>query len=140
MSKFGRWTLLLVCGFALLPPQTYAGNGRSIQVRVTGIYTNMNMNKHTGDMAGVEVFLVQTQKGYHVIFQAAEGEPSVPVIAPAIVSGAAIEFIVPPGAFYQGKFSGRITSKAMIGHFDGGQLNHDGKREFVLQKMKSYWQ
>jgi hypothetical protein len=100
----------------------------------------MNLNTKTGDLAGVEVFVMQTHKGYHVIFQAAEGEPSMPVIAPAVVSGTAIEFTVPPGAFYQGKFSGRITSKAMIGQFDGGQVNHDGKTEFVLRKTRSYWQ
>lgn len=140
VRKIRRLALLFVLGFVLLPITIYAANNRSIQTKVTGVYTNMFMNPTTGDLAGVEVSLVQTQKGYHVVFQAAEGEPSVPVVAPAIVSGTAIEFTVPRGAFYEGKFSGRITPKAMIGHFDGGQLSHDGKAEFVLRKMKSYWQ
>lgn len=140
MINLAKLALLVVLGIALTPLTMFARTGSTPTLRVTGVYTNMNLNAKTGDLAGIEVFLVQTQKGYHVVFQAAEGEPSMPVIAPAVVSGLLIEFTVPPGAFYEGKFSGRITSRALIGRFDNGQLNHDGKAEFVLRKTKSYWQ
>ena len=56
-------------------------NGADIAIgKITGVYSNMRFNPDSGDVSGIELFLVNTRKGLHVVFQDAEGVPSVPVV------------------------------------------------------------
>jgi hypothetical protein len=101
--------------------------------KVTGIYTNMTYNAEGGDVVGTEVFVVNTNRGYYVVFQSGDGEPSVPVVVPVEVSGSTIRFTLPPG-MVGGTFTGTIDTTQLTGSFSS---NHQVIR---LKRNASYWQ
>ena len=47
---------------------------------VTGVYSNLMLNKESGDIVGIELFVIYSQEGYFVVFQSSEGVPSIPKI------------------------------------------------------------
>lgn len=102
--------------------------------KVTGIFSNMTYNTEGGDVLGVEVFITYSRQGYFVVYQSSEGEPSMPVVVPAKVTGAAISFDVPAAADPRGHFAGTIDAQELTGTFSGNQ-------EVVhLKRKASYWQ
>jgi hypothetical protein len=101
--------------------------------RTTGIYTDMSYNTEGGDVIGTEIFVVDTNRGYYVVFQSGEGEPSVPVVVPAKVSGSSIRFTLPSGT-EGGTFTGTIGATQLIGSFSS---NH---QTIHLKRKASYWQ
>jgi len=107
-------------------------NGNA-QIRITGIYSNMAYSAQEGDVLGTEVFVVNTNQGYYVVFQSGEGEPTVPVVVPAEVSGSSIHFALPPGVV-GGTFTGTIGSSQLTGSFSS---NH---QVIHLKRKASYWQ
>jgi hypothetical protein len=122
-------------------PEVAAGSQASVpEAKITGIYTDMRMHSQTGDVVGVEIFLVFSRSGYQVIFQDAEGSPSVPVVVPATIDADRIEFSLPERSGYSGKFVGTIRASTITGEFANGQLSSVGKKTFVLKRRKSYWQ
>lgn len=108
--------------------------------RVTGIYSNMTFNKESGDVSGIEVFVVFSRDGFKAIFQDAEGSPSVPVIVPVVMKGSDISFDLPERSGYSGKFVGRISNGKLVGSFLTGAVGKEGKPEITLKRGKSYWQ
>lgn len=109
---------------------------------ITGVYSDMKYVKNAGDLVGVEIFLVNTSDGYHIVFQSAEGgAASVPVVVRASVSGNRIEFTLPENTSFPGKFTGRIEKGQIVGAFEKGYLSPTRPgTSFVLQKKNSYWQ
>ena len=107
--------------------------------RITGVYSDMEFNFESGDVVGVEVVLVFSRKGYFVIFQNAEGSPSVPVVVPARVEAGQIQFDVPFGENVS-VFNGSISREVIVGEFSGGVLSKEGRSLFVIPKKLSYWQ
>lgn len=109
---------------------------------ITGIYTDLRFVDEAGDLVGVELFLLNTVDGYHVVFQSAEGgAATVPIVVKANVTGDKIEFTLPDYASFPGKFSGQIEADRIVGAFEKGYLSpaRPGSR-FVLLKKSSYWQ
>jgi hypothetical protein len=102
-------------------------------IRITGIYSNMAYSTQEGDVLGTEVFVVNTNRGYYVVFQSGDGEPTIPVVVPAEVSKSSIRFVLPPGVV-GGTFTGTIGSNQLIGSFSS---NHQVIR---LKRKASYWQ
>lgn len=101
--------------------------------KVTGIYTDMSYNAEGGDVIGTEIFLVNTSHGYYVVFQSGEGEPSIPVVVAAEVSGTSIRFVLPHD-MAGGMFTGRIYPGQLIGSFSSN------KKTIHLKRKASYWQ
>jgi len=116
------------------------GTCASAAERVTGIYSNMAFNEESGDVSGIEIFVVYSREGFQAVFQDAEGSPSVPVVVPAIIKGSEISFELPERNGYSGKFLGRVTKGQLEGHFLTGAVGKEGKPEIVLKKSRSYWQ
>lgn len=115
-------------------------NGADIAIgKITGVYSNMRFNPDSGDVSGIELFLVNTRKGLHVVFQDAEGVPSVPVVTTLQAVGNNIEFTLPDRVGYSGKFVGRFTLDGIEGRFINGAVSNDGP-SFKLRKSCSYWQ
>lgn len=108
--------------------------------RVTGIFSDLAYVEDSGDVLGIEVILLYSRKGYYAVFQFSEGEPSVPVVAEVTVSGNQIEFTLPPGLAYTGKFKGQVGPEGLTGHFESGQLSPRSEAEIRLRRGKSYWQ
>ena len=110
------------------------------QTKITGMYTDMRYQEQTGDILGVEVFLVFSRSGYQIVFQDAEGSPSIPIVVSATVEKNRIEFDLPERGGYSGKFSGTIGPRGIVGRFLSGQENSFGKKTFELRRKPSYWQ
>lgn len=108
--------------------------------RVTGVYSDMSFNKESGDVSGIEIFIVFSREGYIAIFQDAEGSPSVPVAVPLSVKGSKIEFTLPVRNGYSGKFVGKIENGKLVGQFLEGEVGKEGRVEIKLKKGRSYWQ
>lgn len=104
--------------------------------KLTGIYSNLEYITQSGDVIGIEIFVVYSRKGYQVVFQDSEGEPSVPVVIPASVSPKRILFEIPKdvGSSYTGKFNGVFYEDKIVGSFEGL------KDEIILIRRSSYWQ
>src|SRR5215469_14410085 len=100
--------------------------------KVTGMYSDMRLQPQTSDLLGIEVFVVSSRSGYQVVFQDAEGSPSVPLVVPARIDNVHIEFELPQRAGYSGKFSGQITRYGIKGEFADGQLSSSGEKSFIL--------
>lgn len=109
-------------------------------VRLTGMYSDMSFNNESGDVNGIEIFLVATRAGYAVVFQDAEGSPAVPVVVPATLKHGDIIFSLPPREGYYGQFIGHVAGGMLVGHFVDGQSATSGGRDFRLRRRDSYWQ
>ena len=98
------------------------------------MFTDMAYNEEGGDVNGIEIFLVYSNRGYYAVYQSGEGTPSVPVVVPAKVQGVMVTFQVPPAVDARGTFTGTINDKELSGSFSGnGQTVH-------LKRKSSYWQ
>jgi hypothetical protein len=108
--------------------------------RLTGIYSNMTFNNESQDVSGIEIFVVFSREGFKVIFQDAEGSPSVPVIVPAVVKDSSISFDLPERNGYSGKFVGRISNGKLVGYFLSGAVGKEERPEITLKRGRSHWQ
>ena len=102
--------------------------------KITGIYSDLTYSAEEGDVGGIELFVVNSNHGYYVVYQSAEGEPGVPVVIPAKVEGHHLRFSVPASVDGRGTFSGSVSGDALSGKFTGnGEDVH-------LKRKASYWQ
>jgi hypothetical protein len=125
------WVRLGALLYFVVIPTSIAAAAPS-QPRVAGIYSNLEYNEGGGDVLGIEVLLMPTVKGWYAVVQQAEGEPSVPVVVPAIVKADRVTFQLPEGAM----FAGRVTVRGLEGEWVSN-LSH---RRLVLRRGRSYWQ
>jgi hypothetical protein len=110
----------------------------STRPRVPGMYSTMKYFRDTGDVGGIEVFIVGASSAdevrYFALVQLAEGVPKPPVLVEVSVKGDEVRFTIPGNAAALGTFVGRVTEKALVGEFSGDA----GRLE--LLRGKSYWQ
>jgi hypothetical protein len=139
-KKLVRRLAIWLLAFASLVSIQTAATAQPKKDVFTGIYTDMHRHPQTGDVLGVELFVVQTNRGIYVVFQDAEGTPRVPVIVPGKIKNNRIEFELPERDGYTGKFEGTITGSAIRGHFTNGQQSSSGTGEFALKRRTSFWQ
>lgn len=119
----------------------YSGAAELPRISPTGIYSDIKYNKEGSDLLGAEIFLMRGNKGYFVIFQSAQGNPSDPVVVVATVKNGKLTFQLPKNqSDYSGPFEATIYRDRLEGGFFGGQLTPDGKKRFILSEGKSYWQ
>lgn len=126
--------VIYLCLWALMfVPMACTFAADKVPVKVTGMYTDMAYNAEGGDVLGTEIFVVNTNHGYYVVFQVGEGQPAVPVIVPAEVSGTSIRFVL-PSSIVGGTFTGIISPSRLTGSFSSNhQIIH-------LKRKVSYWQ
>jgi hypothetical protein len=105
--------------------------------RVNGMFSDMKYVAEAGDAIGTEVLIVVGTPGggtvvnYFVYCQTAGGAPDPPVLVPAKVDGANVEFTMPAP---WGTFRGTVSEAALTGEFQGT------KTRVRLRRGKSYWQ
>lgn len=88
--------------------------------------------EEAGDISGLEVFIVVTNKGYYAVIQDSLGYPDVPVVVPVDVAGDRVRFRFSNSAGEEQLFEGRVTRKALFGKLNG--------EPYSLPRKKSYWQ
>jgi len=102
--------------------------------KITGVYSNMSYSEESGDIGGMEVFIVysmQSRPGkYYAMVQIAQGVPEVPSLTEVLVNGDDVTFKI--GEY--GTFKGKITQKELIGIIEGHE------ETIKLIKGKSFWQ
>lgn len=116
------------------------GENNGDYCQITGIYSDVEFFPESGDVAGIEIIIVSTNKGYYVIFQSAEGEFRVPFVVECNVIENKVEFTLPNNQGYSGKFQGEISQTALSGSFEKGQTDYRGNKLIVLKRGNSFWQ
>src|SRR6266487_583156 len=89
---------------------------------VTGIYSDMHISPTTGDLGGLEIFLLSSNRGDWVLVQMAEGAASAPVLAAAAVRDSLVTFTLPASSALGGlgTFSGVVRGGRLHGAFQNG--------------------
>jgi hypothetical protein len=101
----------------------------------------MKYYEDTGDIGGIEIFVLYSRQGYYALVQFAEGSPDDPILVKATISGSAIDFDLPMGEERQERFHGTFTAKGLIGRFESGLPDPTSlKSTFLLKRTRSYWQ
>ena len=128
-QKYILLLLLLVISFSLAFSQK--------QEQITGIYTNLEYVKESGDVVGMEVIIVYSTDGtkgqHYALFQEAQGQPSSPVLTQVTVNKDEIEFTIPDKQTNR-TFKGKISKKELVGKFRGND------ETIHLKRKRSYWQ
>jgi hypothetical protein len=106
--------------------------GGQPQTKITGMFSTYEYLEDAGDISGLEVFIVVTNKGYHAVIQDSLGYPDVPVVVPVEVEGDWVRFGFSNSAGEEQSFEGRVTGKALSGKLNG--------EPYSLPRKKSYWQ
>jgi len=128
-------SLLFVNGDASIHAQAASGPSSGVTPKLTGIFSTMHYNRSSGDVSGVEVFIMFTNDGYRASVQVAEGVPAVPMLVTVKITGTRLMFDVP----YDGlvlRFEGNIRQDGITGRF--GQV--DSQEPITLKRGQSYWQ
>lgn len=103
----------------------------------TGVFSNLSRDSETGDISGIEIFIMHSNNGYYLTYQCAAGEIATPVLVPARISKSNIEFTIPDEFKFFcnfGKFRGTIDKNGIKGRF----MNSE---EYIfLERKKSFWQ
>jgi hypothetical protein len=129
-----RWLVAICLLVAISICAVCAQGAKTVPAKVTGLFSNMTYNREGSDVLGMEIFIVYSARGYFVVYQSSEGEPSAPVILPANVSGSSVRFVIPPAIDSRGAFQGTVGTAELAGTFSGN-------RETVhLPRKGSYWQ
>jgi len=106
------------------------------RIQVTGIFSDLRYSNESGDVIGLEIFIVYAGD-YYATVQVAEGIPESPFVVKLQVKDSNIEFTLPEKAGSLsgvGKFTGKITAASLIGKFE-----HETEKR-VLKRKNSYWQ
>lgn len=98
------------------------------QEHVTGFFSDMHFLQESGDVAGMEVWIVYGPGRYYAVVQIADGAPEIPLVVPAEVNGLSVRFHLQDNM----TFSGKVTSRGLVGVL--------GSERIVLPRRKSYWQ
>lgn len=102
-------------------------------LHITGCYSDMYFHEESGDILGNEIFIINSKKGYYVLYQESEGWPTVLYLLPLNVKNDRIQFTMPSKYQYMGKFDGKISDLRLEGSFK--KIDY----HFILKKNQSYW-
>ena len=131
----GKCFILFIVTF-VLAFKIYAGECAS----TTGVYSDMCYSERSGDIGGMEIFVVKSSGEYYVLFQNAQGTVEKPVLVKAKVENCIIEFELPEnGLLISGKFKGVIDKNGIKGRFEGyGKTS--SYSNVILKRQTSFWQ
>ena len=108
----------------------------SVKKSITGIYSSFEYSNNSGDIIGMEAYIVPNPNGFSIIIQASEGAPAFPEIFNLLVSEDLITFEIPNNSacgLLPGIYSGIIEENSLY-------LKSPNKTMFYLKRGKSFWQ
>ena len=103
----------------------------------TGVFSNLYVDRESGDLSGMEIFIMHSNKGYYLTYQCAAGEIAEPVLVKGKITGSVIEFTIPDTFKYFcdfGDFRGIISRNGIRGKF----INSN--KSVFLKRKESFWQ
>ncbi len=105
--------------------------------QITGVYSNLQYGKESGNLIGMEVNIVYSTDGknvqYYALVQEAKGVANPPVLVQVKVNKDEIEFTISDKQMNR-TFRGKISKKELVGKFEGND------EAIQLKRKKSYWQ
>lgn len=127
--------LLLICVVVLGVPL----NAQKPDVDATGVFGRLEYHEQSGDVLGLEVFVVKGRSGYFATVQVAEGVPDDPVVIPITVEGAVVSFSLRV-ANNVIRYRGTVRADGLYGKFDNNAFSTRDDGHFLLKRGQSYWQ
>lgn len=103
------------------------------EFRRTGTFSSMYFNEEAGDVLGVELKVVYTNKGFRAVCQIGSGEPLVPEVLEAKVEGDRITLFFNEKDGTASTFEGRYTA------FGIEPVDPTASRWWRLKRQPSYW-
>ena len=132
--RFGLLSLFLVFGHGiLLDAQGTVPN------KPTGLFGRLEFHKESGDVTGLEIFIMRGRSGYVAVVQIAEGVPNDPVVVPLKVDGTVLSFETRSGKETL-RYRGTVRSDGLYGKFDNDAFSDRTDGSFLLRRGRSYWQ
>jgi hypothetical protein len=105
----------------------------------TGHFGRLEYHKESGDVVGLEVFIMRGRSGYVAVVQVAEGVPADPVVVPTKLDGATLSFEIPSGKEIL-RYTGTVRPDGLYGRFDNDAFSDRADGFFLLRRGQSYWQ
>jgi hypothetical protein len=105
----------------------------------TGLFGRLAYSKESGDVAGLEVFIMKGRSGYVAVLQVAEGVPEDPVVVPVKLDGEVVTFEMPSGKETL-RYRGAVRPDGLYGRFDNDAFSDRADGFFLLRRGRSYWQ
>lgn len=103
----------------------------------TGIYSSLSTSAPSGDLVGLEMFVLQGATGHFAVLQGSEGAPGDPVAVPLQVNGSTVRFSIPARcacALPEGRYEALLSRT-------GARLRGPGNfGEKQLTRGNSFWQ
>lgn len=121
--------LLVINAYAVIAEPQYGGT-----------YSDLEFHKKSGDLSGIELKIIYSEKDSYLLFQSAGGVPSVPVLMKVKIENNYFVVTIPEGTDYSGAIlHGIFTEGGINAEFTNGPLSPSGERKFFLERSKSYW-
>lgn len=102
-----------------------------------GMYSSLASSQHSGDLVGMEIFVVPGANGLYGVLQGSEGAPGTPIVVPLQVTGNSVRFSIPPScscALPSGEYVAELSRS-------GAKVRGPGQfGERQLPRTSSYWQ
>jgi len=105
----------------------------------TGTFGRLQYHKESGDLSGLEVFVMHGLSGYVAVVQIAEGAPADPVVVPIKLEGPVVSFELKSGAETL-RYRGTVRDDGLYGKFHNGAFSGREDGFFLLKRGRSYWQ
>lgn len=134
-------TALMTAGVSALAILPGTGDTQTAP-RVTGIYSNLQHNDASGDLAGEEIEIFPThedQGDFHALVQIALGAAPLAALVPVKVNGPNIELAVDMGIGAKRRFVGTVDAEGLTGNWYSGAAPIF-PRPVHLKRGRSYWQ
>lgn len=103
----------------------------------TGIYSSLAASPRSGDVVGLEFFVLRGATGHFAVLQGSEGAPGDPITVPLEVNGNSVRFSIPDRcacALPEGVYEAQLSQT-------GARLHGPGTfGERLLPRSNSFWQ
>ena len=111
----------------------------ALRNKPTGTFGRLRYGEESGDLSGIEIFIMMGLSGYVAVVQIAEGAPADPVVVPVTLEGAVVSFEMQSGKETL-RYKGTVRADGLYGRFDNAAFSGREDGFFLLRRGQSYWQ
>jgi len=133
ISRFVLLSLLGTVGYG------FVLHAQSARPTPTGLFGQLEYHKESGDVTGLEIFIMRGRSGFVAVIQTAEGVPEDPVVVPIKIDAASVSFEMRSGTETL-RYQGTLRRDGLYGRFDNDAFSDRADGLFLLRRGRSYWQ